>query len=200
MRNLTIYLLLPLIGLFLCNRLQETVAYRHRIVRAMQSIEGVYTMLLNAETGQRGYLLTERESYLEPYVFAEQTVSEILTEAKNGALGEVELDKVKAIEKHALAKMAELRQSIDVCRANGAKAAIALVNDNGGKKEMDQIRILIEDIQNDQFAIWTRTSDELADLLSWSKISMMVVVALSSAELVGRLIVWKKKAAVTQSE
>jgi CHASE3 domain sensor protein len=46
--------------------------------RVMSSLDGVISTLKDAETGQRGYLLTGDKDFLEPYIGAEDHAKELL--------------------------------------------------------------------------------------------------------------------------
>lgn len=95
----------------------------------------------DAETGQRGYLLTGAETYLEPYAVARDTLGARLDEL--GAL--VQDDPVQEaamvrLRRHAADKMAELEETIAIRRNRGRDASIAVVQTDRGKLAMDNIR------------------------------------------------------------
>jgi methyl-accepting chemotaxis protein len=108
--------------------------------------------LKDAETGQRGYLLTGVDSYLEPYETA-------LPEIKTTFAKVVELTADNPLQKPRLAKLpqlidaklAELRQTIELRRTQDIGAALKIVLNNSGKTLMDQIREVIG--QADQEAV-----------------------------------------------
>ena len=105
--------------------------------------------LLNAETGQRGYLLTGKPVYLQPYDVALSTVP-----ADQRLLG----SRVSAIPGGrryfatlgdlVAAKMAELRRTIDLARDGDHAGALRIVDTNEGKHTMDRARRAIGDIQD----------------------------------------------------
>ena len=95
----------------------------------------------DAETGQRGFLLTGEERYLEPYNTAKSAIA-----AKIDAVADLTLAspaqqaRIASLKGHLDAKMAELRETIDLRRTKGAEAALAVVVTDRGKAEMDAIR------------------------------------------------------------
>jgi len=91
----------------------------------------------DAETGQRGYLLTGNDRYLEPFEDAKARTS-----ASLDALEALVSDKsaLRRLKPRVDAKLAELRQTIDLRRADGFAAALAVVSTDRGKAEMDAIR------------------------------------------------------------
>ncbi len=95
----------------------------------------------DAETGQRGFLLSGQERYLDPYNRALSAVP--------GLLSKLELvtrptpdqnQQVKLIEPLVGEKLAELKQTIELRRSNNAAQALAIVNAGKGKAAMDEIR------------------------------------------------------------
>jgi signal transduction histidine kinase len=110
----------------------------HLVARATDS---VLAELLNAETGQRGFLLTGREDYLQPFTAAAPAVAGAIAQlraltADNPAQGE----RLTRLDRLAQAKLGELRHAIELRRSSGLDAVIAVVNNDQGKRAMDDIR------------------------------------------------------------
>jgi signal transduction histidine kinase len=104
--------------------------------------------LLNAETGQRGYLLTSKPAYLQPYETALSTVSadqrrlaSQVSAVPGGGRYLVDLNSL------VVAKMAELAQTIDLERAGDHAGALRIVDTSEGKRVMDDARGMIADLQ-----------------------------------------------------
>jgi two-component system sensor kinase FixL len=98
--------------------------------------------LTDAETGQRGYLLTGNRSYLQPYEAARARLSPAFTDLRAlprmGGEGARRLDVLQGL---ATAKMAELAQTVALAKAGNLPAAIAVVRSDRGKRIMDAIRV-----------------------------------------------------------
>src|SRR5580704_8428429 len=60
-------LLIAFFGYRSLNNESESAANTSHTLAVMQRIDGLLSSVKDAETGQRGYLLADRESYLEPY-------------------------------------------------------------------------------------------------------------------------------------
>lgn len=111
--------------------------------RILEAIDNVQANLLNAETGQRGFLLTGDSTYLAPYNRGLEelprdlaALRSLLSESQSGTRDFEELSTL------AGSKVNELRRSIEVRRTQGAKAALAIVLSDRGKHSMDEIRTL----------------------------------------------------------
>lgn len=101
--------------------------------------------LLDAETGQRGYLLTGNLDYLKPYQDARTRVGRNLDLFQRQVAGVPELQ-ARAATLRSLAndKLAELSTTLDVARHRGVAAALPIVRSNRGQVIMDRIRTELE--------------------------------------------------------
>src|SRR5947207_1257084 len=99
----------------------------------------------DAETGQRGYLLTGDEPYLEPYSNALQVVGARVVGLRNLALsGELPKNRVERVGVLTQEKLAELARTIQVRRDKGLEAVVSVIRNNHGKQVMDEIRDEVE--------------------------------------------------------
>ena len=53
-----------------------------RHARMVKTLGEVLTLMVNAETGMRGYLLTQRHEFLEPYATASQNLPTAMAQAR----------------------------------------------------------------------------------------------------------------------
>lgn len=97
--------------------------------------------LQDAETGQRGYLLTGSAAYLQPYERGARDVEQALRQLylSTGA-DAASMRIVRRIDGLRQTKLAELARTIDLARAGDRTDAIALVQTDEGKREMDKLR------------------------------------------------------------
>ncbi|HTW87037.1 MAG TPA: CHASE3 domain-containing protein [Candidatus Binataceae bacterium] len=120
---------------------------------AIGQLEGTLSTLKDAETGQRGYLLTGEEKYLQPY---DRAVTQLPQELKalhaEAKTGEVSADEIALLLRLTSQKLAELHQAISVRRAQGLPAALAIVETDFGKNTMDSIRAVVAHITAQQEA------------------------------------------------
>ncbi len=97
----------------------------------------------DAETGQRGYLLTGNPDYLAPYDDAQRRVHDnrdrIAALAKSDPLLAADVAKLTTVTD---AKLAELQKTIDLFNAGQRDASLKLVNTNLGRQLMDEAREL----------------------------------------------------------
>ena len=97
--------------------------------------------LQDAETGQRGYLLTGFAAYLQPYERGLRDVEQGLRQLYLSAGADAaSMQIVRRIDGLRQTKLAELARTIDLARAGDRRDAIALVQTDEGKREMDKLR------------------------------------------------------------
>jgi PAS domain S-box-containing protein len=117
------------------------------IVRSKElelSFERLLSSLRDAETGQRGYIVTGSEAYLFPYDNALREIDgrlrtvEARMEARNGP--DEQMEAVRGLVK---LKLDELARTIELYRSGDRDEAIALVRSNEGQNVMTAIRALV---------------------------------------------------------
>ncbi|MCC7036494.1 MAG: response regulator [Alphaproteobacteria bacterium] len=113
------------------------------------ALAGLLLLLKDAETGQRGYVLTGEDAYLEPYIEARTALEERLeileTEARDD---EEDALLAKVLRGHVKSKMDELGDTVELRRTQGFDAALAVVKTNRGKVAMDAARDIVGKMQD----------------------------------------------------
>lgn len=106
--------------------------------------------LLNAETGQRGYLITQNEQYLKPYQEALPAIARDIDYIKSSAQSDPYKKQIDEIIRLTDRKLAELKLTIDALKEQGQTAAYSIVNTNTGIDDMDTLRKVIGQVTDDQ--------------------------------------------------
>jgi PAS domain S-box-containing protein len=122
---------------------------------ARSSLRAVEIDLLNAETGQRGYLLTGKAAYLAPYRAAITSLNaDLKVLASANALEPLKNLRTRTIRRLAGEKVAELQRTIALRRSGATAASLALVDAGTGKVLMDRIRAILATVESgeQQFA------------------------------------------------
>ena len=122
-------LLVSIIGIF---AMGEMVLYQSRQMAIHRSCLTDLTVfqstVTDAETGQRGYLLTGEDSYLPPYHDAVARMnSELATLKAHVAAGDLPTDSIAELDQLTATKLAELEQTISTRRSQGLEPAIQIV-------------------------------------------------------------------------
>jgi signal transduction histidine kinase/CheY-like chemotaxis protein/CHASE3 domain sensor protein len=116
----------------------QKAVHSHEVDVALNEL---LSSMQDAETGQRGFLLTNNERYLEPYNAALTVISKRLDEiARLTSDSPAQQARIERLKLQVDAKLAGLRETIELRRTRGFEAALAVVNSGQGKAEMDEIR------------------------------------------------------------
>ncbi|QLJ07067.1 diguanylate cyclase domain-containing protein [Pseudoalteromonas sp. JSTW] len=114
--------------------------------------ERLYNHIINAETGQRGYLLTENLNYLDPYYRGlEKTKEQFLILNKLTLNDKKQQQNLAQLDALIEKKFAELNLTINLIKQNtpdAAEEAKSIVYTNEGKALIEQIEALIKQFQN----------------------------------------------------
>lgn len=101
----------------------------------------------DAETGQRGFMLTHEQSYLEPYNQAVPKIPGLLEELKVVLAPYPEvIASVGRVEDAVIAKLSEMSRTIDMVRSGQHAEALAVLQTDRGKALMDEARGLLDSI------------------------------------------------------
>ena len=122
-------------------KLQEATNAEEHTFAVVEQLDLILSTLKDAETGQRGYVLTGDASYLEPYTAAVSGVDEQDAQLRRLTTGQpqsrVHLDRIESLSHE---KLAELRESIEAARDHGQAAALTVIRSGRGKALMDELR------------------------------------------------------------
>ncbi|MDX2243866.1 MAG: PAS domain S-box protein [Leptolyngbyaceae cyanobacterium bins.302] len=119
--------------------------------QTLKMLEQTLSTLKDAETGQRGYLLTGKEKYLEPYKAAIAQIGQQVQELQqNPKVIQAHSQQMQAIKKAIAAKQAELEETIQLRRTQGLDAALKIVQTDRGRQLMRQVRQTIAEIQTQE--------------------------------------------------
>lgn len=135
------------------------VAYRISSTH-VSSVAATLSTVHDAETGQRGYLLTGRQDYLTPFLRAETRIEtaarNIQVEAQRNG---VPASEITNLQKAITAKMDELRLTVQLRQNNALAAALAEVETNRGQVLMSEIRSIIARLKEEQTAAFAHRLD-----------------------------------------
>ncbi|PZR03820.1 MAG: histidine kinase, partial [Flavobacterium psychrophilum] len=123
----------------------QAVNAMDRTTLAMRQLSQLNASLKDAETGQRGFLLTGDQAYLQPYQQARDVLQKQLEALKARTSSDsVQHRLLDQIEDISTQKLRELQETIDLRKAGDLDAAMALVRLDVGKNAMDRLRELID--------------------------------------------------------
>jgi methyl-accepting chemotaxis protein len=151
----------------------------------------------DAETGQRGYVITGDDLYLKPYKDSQTSIYKVTTQLRamtaNDAAQSRRLDQALGLIQ---SKLAELKQTIDLRRNQGFEVALKVIATNQGMILMDQLRDLVSEMAYaERDSLGNREEQiDFATNLSETVILVASIVAFVLAGLIG----WYISSSMTQ--
>lgn len=124
---------------------EDWIIHTHEVLTQLGNIE---SRLLDLETGQRGYLITGKESYLEPFnssleiIYLE--ISSLREKTTHNPRQTERIDQLKGVIDE---KIEELQLTIHLRRSIGYEAAKEIVNNDSGQYFMEELRALLNEIR-----------------------------------------------------
>ncbi len=136
------------------------IQHSHDVIAALDEL---LSTMQDAETGQRGFLLTSKEPYLAPYDAAVARAGPTLDLIANLTRDNPSQQaRMVPLRRHVDAKLAELKQTIDLRRSAGSDAALAVVTTDRGKVEMDAIRTQLDLMQQEEARLRQFRQEEMS--------------------------------------
>ncbi|MDM9619138.1 CHASE3 domain-containing protein [Rhizobium sp. S96] len=156
----------------------ETASLR----RVRSSIVNLLTTVQDAETGQRGFLLSTDPAYLEPYNKALANLPErrkVLTENVSSLPGYAK--QLDALNAAIDGKMTELTTTVALTKDGKLPEALAIVRDDAGRELMDKVRAILGDFlqqTDDRLRVLVEAQLSAANNLQWVTIGGAVAILL----------------------
>ncbi|MEO7138333.1 MAG: CHASE3 domain-containing protein [Gemmatimonadales bacterium] len=123
----------------------QWVAHTYEV---LGSLSLVISSLQEAETGQRGYIISGKEEYLGPYYHSATRLAGQLGQLRSlTADHPVQRQRVDVVSGMAARRLALLNRGIEVRRTRGRDAALAMILAGQGKALMDSARSALSDMQ-----------------------------------------------------
>jgi PAS domain S-box-containing protein len=189
-------LLLAAAALWLGLEVRRGVDLRHRIQTALElqhEVNELFSLVQDAETGQRGYLITSDRSFLAPYDTAIARLDDQIRRVRALAAGDPastrNMDRLKQL---IGARISEMRIVLELREKSGLAAATAQLRTGRGKRLMDDIRMLIaeQERSSDARLHTVQQAEALRQnntrTVTWGMIAIVLLVAGPVGFLIGR--------------
>ncbi|MEP6833988.1 MAG: CHASE3 domain-containing protein [Gemmatimonas sp.] len=159
------------LGVFLVNEFRGASALVAHTLEVKQNLAALLQRLTDAETGQRGFLLTGADEFLQPYVRAAEDVSRRLANLR-------QLTQDNPTQSRQLVRLediAESRATQLASRIRDYRAGAPIVVDTlrSGKEEMDSLRTLVAQMDSAETSLLT-TRENSSARLGWIAIAVIL--------------------------
>ena len=160
-------------------RSQEAVVAMNEGQQTRNAVNRLLQSMLDAETGQRGYLLTGNETYLEPYDKAVVTVQANLDELRNRYLKSPDdLQQFANLSREVSRKLAEMELSLRLRRQGNEDAWKFILHTDVGKEHMQSIRKQAHALIDRSAQTVEDSSHQIVQSLMLSRIGIATVTAI----------------------
>ena len=163
-------------------KLTQTAVWVEHTHEVLGGLEAVLSLSTDAETGERGYLLTGDESYLEPYHSGSTGVRIRLKEVRKLTEDNPSQQRrLDVLDPLIESKMTFLHELIELRKdeTKGFEAALQMLKTNRGKKIMDDIRKVIAEMQNAENDLMVDRSQQAKTAATITHYTILIGAAVS---------------------
>lgn len=135
-------------------KLNDDTKWQNHTYEVINLAKNVETHVLNAESALRGFILTERRSYLNPYNSSAPRILETIQDL-DILINEdaIQQDRVDSLDLYAHQKVLEMQEMLRIYDSQGRQAAINRVLNGDSQKFKDQILNVSKKIINTEFRL-----------------------------------------------
>src|SRR5512135_1016766 len=145
-----------------------------------QQLDSLEELVLNEETAQRGFLISGRESYLEPYEKSETQLRTRLAELEQALHDKPDDMRLLGEIEHALErKRKEIAATLDTYRHDSPEAAFAIIMTDQGKGLMDDLRNALDQLRRINAARSESAREKLLNQLAYTNVAVIGATLIS---------------------
>ncbi|MGI9034844.1 MAG: CHASE3 domain-containing protein [Pyrinomonadaceae bacterium] len=148
------------------NSLGEAMRWEKHTQEVLSQLDSTFALMLDAEAGARGYLISGDESFLEPYNRANRSIGENLRGLRNLTIDNKEqAQKIPNLENLINQRLDLLRQAIAARRAQGLTQTNSRISLEG-KALMDEVRTQITQMKDTEKSLLVKREADLDNSVS----------------------------------
>jgi methyl-accepting chemotaxis protein WspA len=189
------------------SNLIKSVGWVTHTYKVKEDLAKIEKLLVDAETGQRGFIYTAEDNFLEPYKNSLNSLENIFFELKQEIKDNPEqLTRLASVEELTQEKLDELAETISLKRAKRDQEVLAIVRSGKGKRIMDNLRAklaemyLVEDRLLAERQKAAAQAQMLATYVSWGSLLLVIGIGLLISLIISRIIARSLGAAVGVAE
>ncbi|MDI3281719.1 CHASE3 domain-containing protein [Polyangium sp. 15x6] len=164
-------LILIALGAFSYRSTQRLLATSEAVTHAHEELTGLSSFLAaldETETGKRGFVITGREDFLQPYHTGRKGVGIELRQLEELFSDDSDQkDRVKQLRPLVEERMREIDETIEARRTQGFEAAEKIVVEGNGPKVMDKIRRVVAEMKTHEQKLLTERNTDAKQAAAW---------------------------------
>ena len=175
-----VMMIVLLIGYFVSQKIEnKTQEKLGEILLLENELSELLSAIQDAETGQRGFLLTSKEIYLEPYDRAIKDIPLFVRELEiNFESNKLLSNNIITLKKLIQEKLNELKTTIEYNRNGQKETALDIINTDKGKKIMQEIRTIVRKLKTDSYNALEENKEEIT-IINHVIIGIQIVASLA---------------------
>jgi len=182
---------------FISKSVNDSLSKANNWVIHTEEVKGnllnIKKILVDAETGQRGFIITNDEKYLAPYISANKEIEQVIAKTKEKISDNPQqVGKLTEVETLVDKKFDELAETISLKKVGKEKEVLALINSDIGKNFMGDMRqILNEMMQVEEELLKQRIQQyqqiqQIANYIYWISFFVSIIVSFLSIIIINR--------------
>jgi PAS domain S-box-containing protein len=176
--------------------IQKLETYNRQIAQDYEiigNLKNLVSLAKDAETGQRGFIITGRASYLEPYDRAVENIKEALETVDRLTTEDAQQQaRIPDLQDRIDKKLDELEKTIVLRQSVGFEAAQQVVLSGQGKREMDELKVIIDEMIQAEQGILEVRSQQAEHTYHMAMFTGLLSGLTALATLIGFLITLRK--------
>ncbi|WP_415014922.1 sensor histidine kinase [Brevundimonas sp.] len=184
---IVLLLLINIATFVMVQRMSENNATAERSQQMQLAARELMLLMVDAETGQRGFLLTGRQDFLAVHDEAQLRLPQVGDELTRLADTPEETERVETLRELKRRRLEVMNETIQMARAGRIGEAVQVLRRGEGKAFMDEMRQVVADIDAIEQARIDRRK-EAARIATWAAIgvngiSAVLIIALAVISL-----------------
>lgn len=142
------------------NQFKESNDWVDHTYQVIVKLKGLEKSLVDAETGGRGFVITNQENFLEPYIAATGTLDDSFKDIETTIDDNpAQLKRLDQVEQLSEKRLELIARAISLKRQNKEAELVAFVRAGEGKEIMDEIRGLIDEMVEVEYQLLLERED-----------------------------------------
>lgn len=156
--------------------------------KVINSINSLHIAILRAESGKRGFLITENESYLENYETTLERVTEVIEQVEGHAISsdiEEQEERIQQLVRLSREKLNTLIEVVELTRHGKREAAEAIFASNRGLALYEKFETLFTKVEQQERFLQQQHIDSLVKLRADSVTNLIISAITTTLLIIG---------------
>ncbi|MGY6277059.1 CHASE3 domain-containing protein [Methylomonas sp. MgM2] len=152
------------------NELAQSMFWVSHTYEVRGQLEKLLRHLVDAETGYRGYLYTDNETFLQPYQNVQHAVHDDLSNIRELIKDNpAQVDRLRTIADLVTQKLNIMAQTVSLQKTGSKQEALQIVSSGKGKEIMDNIRAKQDEMNNEESKLLNQRMEQTQTVhrVSW---------------------------------